>query len=284
LRTLDLELLHALVAFSDSGSCKGAAQIIHRSQSAVSVKLKKLEDDLGVPLFDRAGRKISLNEKGRDIVADARRLLRISNEIFDRASGRNLTGTVRLGLPDDYISLLGSFLSRFMTEFPNVSLVLHCAPTSELKPMLDRGALDLSILSSETDSKEGMVLQKQPVYWVTSRNTSIHTQRPLPLALFPEGCIFRKWTLNAMANLEREFKIVCTSANMSALQAVVKAGLAVSAFPKPDIPANCRVLNGDDGFPKLSDVTIIVRVSPVIRDDRQNALARGLQDMMLKTV
>lgn len=284
MKTLDLDLLQTVVAFADSGSCKGAAHIVHRSQSAVSIKLKKLEEDLGASLFTRTGRKISLNKKGEDIVADARRILRISQELMEKATGKELTGVVRLGLPDDYVSLLGNFLNRFTNEFPNVSLDLHCAPTAELKPLLERGGLDLSILSSETDAKEGMVLQKQPVLWVTSRNSQIHTQRPLPLALFPDGCIFRKWALNAMASLDRDHKIVCTSSNMSALQAVVRSGLAVSAFPRSDVPANCRILGVDDGFPKLSDVTIIVRVSPVIRDDRQSALAQGLRDMMLKTI
>lgn len=284
MKTVNLDLLQAIVAFADSGSCKGAAQIVNRSQSAISIKLKKLEDDLGTSLFTRTGRKISLNEKGKDTVSDARRILRISNELVEKATSRELTGTIRLGLPDDYISLLSNFLSRFANEFPNVNLILHCAPTAELKPMLQRGDLDLSILSSETDTKEGLVLQRQPVHWIGSRISAVHTRRPLPLALFPDGCIFRKWALNALINLECEYKIVCTSPNMAALQAVVQAGLAVSAFPKADIPPNSRILSAGDGFPQLSDVTIMLCVSPSVRDDRQSALARGLRDMMLKTI
>lgn len=116
LKTVNLDLLQAIVAFADSGSCKGAAQIVNRSQSAISIKLKKLEDDLGASLFTRTGRKISLNEKGKDTVSYARRILRISNELVEKATSRELTGTIRLGLPDDYISLLGPFLSRFSTR------------------------------------------------------------------------------------------------------------------------------------------------------------------------
>jgi DNA-binding transcriptional LysR family regulator len=284
LKTIDLDLLHAVVAFADAGSCKGAAKLIFRSESAVSIKLKKLEDALGASLFIRSGRKIDLNQRGLDLVSDARRILRINAELVERATSRELTGTIRLGLPDDYIGLLANFLSRFANEFPDVNLLLHCAPTAELKPMLERGELDLSILSSETDTKDGMVLQTQPVYWVSSNTSDVHLRQPLPLALFPEGCIFRKWAVNALASVGRERKIVCTSANMAALQAVVQAGLAVSALVKADVPPGSRVLGPDDGFPDLPSVTVMVRISPALGGQRQSALALGLRDIMLKTI
>lgn len=282
MRTIDLDLLQAVVAFADTGSCKAAAKVIHRSQSAVSIKLKKLEEDLGATVFTRTGRAISLNERGKDMVADARRILWISGQLVERAKSPGLSGAVRLGLPDDYTSLLGPFLSRFSDEFPSANLDLHCAPTAQLKPMLERGELDLSILSFETDTKEGFVLQRQPVHWFCSRTNDLHDRRPLPLALFPEGCIFRKWILAALTQMDREYRIVCTSPNTAALQAVVQAGLAVSAFPRSDIPSGSRLLGVDDGFPELSEVTIMLCMSPVLRDDRQSALARGLRDMMLR--
>ncbi|HSX75324.1 MAG TPA: LysR substrate-binding domain-containing protein, partial [Shinella sp.] len=111
-----------------------------------------------------------------------------------------------------------------------------------------------------------------------------HLRQPLPLALFPEGCIFRKWAVNALASVGRERKIVCTSANMAALQAVVQAGLAVSALVKADVPPGSRVLGPDDGFPDLPSVTVMVRISPALGGQRQSALALGLRDIMLKTI
>ncbi|WP_119257581.1 LysR substrate-binding domain-containing protein [Shinella zoogloeoides] len=284
MKTIDLDLLQTIVAFADSGTCKGAAKLIFRSESAVSIKLKKLEEDLGANLFVRSGRKIELNERGRDLVSDARRILKISGELIERATSRELTGTVRLGVPDDYIALLPGFLSRFSNEFPSVSLYLHCAPTVELKPMLTRGELDLSILSSETDTKDGMVLQTQPVFWVTSEHSNVHFHKQVPLALFPEGCIFRKWAINALASVGREYKIAYMSAHISALQAVVQAGLAVSPLVRSDILPGTRLLGPDDGFPALSNVTVMVCISPTLDGQRQNALALGLRDIMLTAV
>ena len=280
MKTVDLDLLHTIVAFADSGSCKAAAQVIHRSQSAVSVKLKKLEEDLGATLFIRTGRSIGLNERGRETVADARRILQINSEMVARARTPGLTGIIRLGLPDDYLSLIGNFLSRLGKSFPQASLVVHCAPSAELRPMLERCELDICILSFETDTKEGFMLDRQPVHWFASRDAMIDPNLPLPLALFPDGCILRKWVLAALQNMERDFRIVCTSPNMAALQAVVQAGLAVSAFPQSAVPTGARLLDTEDGFPQLSDVFVMLCMSPLLRDDRHSLLARGIRAMI----
>ncbi len=280
MKTIGLDLLEAFVAFADSGSCKAAAEVIHRSQSAVSIKLKKLEEDIGATLFVRTGRSIALNERGREMVSDARRILQINAELVARARAPGLTGVIRFGLPDDYLALVGNFLNQLSEFFPQASLTVHCAPTADLRPMLERGELDVCILSFETDTKEGFVLERQSVHWFCATDARIDPQLPLPLALFPDGCIFRKWILAALKNMEREYRIVCTSPNMAALQAVVQSGLAVSAFPRPGIPAGSRLLGAGDGFPELSDVIIMLCMSPMLRDDRHSLLARGVRSMM----
>jgi DNA-binding transcriptional LysR family regulator len=280
MRSVDIDLLQTLVAFADTGSCRAAAKVINRTQAAVSVHLKRLEDTVRAPLVIRKGRHLVLTDQGVDLVRDARRALQVNREIIERFSTSEIQGTVRIGLPDDYLSILSCILLPLSMAYPRVNFEISCAPSAELRPMLRAGDLDISILSAETDSREGYVLRTEPVLWTTSKRHEAHRLTTLPLAFFPEGCIFRKWALNVLANVERDFRIACTSRNMSALHAVVQSGLAVSAFIESDIPAGCRPLLARDGFPPLPDVTIILALARTLRVDLRKSLANMVPELI----
>jgi len=278
---LDINLLRSLIAFADTGSCDGAARVVHKTQSAVSIHLKRLEEIVGQPLFDKAGRRLRLNRDGQDLLSYARRMLQLHSEALGRFGADEFAGAIRVGLPDDYVPvLLNSLLSEFAAAYPKAQFDLHCAPSAELRPMLADNQLDLAVLSAETDTQEGLALKREPAFWIAARGYRHDVETELRLILFPDGCIMRKWGLNGLRRSKRDFRIVCTSRNMLALQAAVRGGLGVMIVTKSNIPEGCVVLGEKDGFPKLPDVTILLAMGPSA-DDR---IGRKLASHLLSRV
>ena len=124
----------------------------------------------------------------------------------------------------------------------------------------------------------------RPVHWIVSRRSDVHKFDPLLLALAPEGCIFRKRGLNALTRLGRDHKIICSSQHTSAIRAVVRSGLALSIFARDDGPCGSPMLGASDGLPLFPDVTIMLLISPRLRDLRHNLLARGLVEMLTRPI
>ncbi len=260
--TLEIDLLRTFVAVADTGSFTQAGREVLRSQSAVSLQMKKLETALGRALYRPDGRAIALTEDGRALVSHARRILRAHQDALSDFAEREAGGTVRLGTPDDYAgAFLPLLLSRFAAVYPQIRVDVRCEPSPALQKLLKDGALDLSILSSEAGSEEGPILRREPVVWITSRDSSPHNEDPAPLALFSPPCIFHDWAVQAMGRVGRRHRIAYTSSNLSALHAAIASGLAVGAMAKSSCLKDFRVLRPDDGFPLLPDVSITLAKS-----------------------
>ena len=260
---LDLEQLRTLTAFADAGSCRGAAHLVHKTPSAVSMHLAKLAQALGRELLRRDGRRLVLTHDGNELVRYARRMLALHGETLAHFQAPAFGGSLRVGLPDDYIpALMGPLLATLARLAPQAHVEVLCAPSAELRPLVADGQLDLAILSAETDTQEGIVLRTERVVWTASAHFDPKAADCLPLALFPEGCIFRKWALAQLRKRRREHRIVCTSRSMSAIQAAVRAGFAVSVVAESCVPADAVVLTPGQGFAALPAVTIILSASP----------------------
>ena len=247
---LDMEQLRSLVAFADAGSGKGAAQWVHKTPSAVSVHLAKLAQGLGRALLQRQGRRLVLTPDGSELVRYARLILALQGQAMAHFQAPEFVARLRVGLPDDYIPVL---MAPLLAALAHVEVV--CAPSAELRPLLADGQLDLAILSAEHD--------------LAQRDC-------LPLALFPEGCIFRKWALTQLRKRQRDHRIVCTSRSMSAIQAAMRTGFAVSLMAESCLPDGAVVLTPRQGFPRLPAVTLILAASPAA----DPALVQRLGDAM----
>lgn len=259
---LDLEQLRSLVAFADSGSCKGAAALVHKTPSAVSLHLGKLAAALDRSLFERTGRRLVLTADGAELVRYGRRLLAVHGEAMAHFQGSEVLGTLRFGLPDDYMPLMAPLLARLRQIAPGAHVELQCAPSAELRPLLAEGLLDYAILSAETDTQEGIVLRSERVVWAAGAGQSLSRDAPVPLALFPDGCIFRKWALAQLRKRRRDHRIVFTSRSMPAVQAAVRSGFGVAVMAESCVPEGAVVLGPVEGFANLPPVTIILAASP----------------------
>ncbi len=255
--TLDIDLLRSLVAFADSGSFTKAAGVVGRTQSAVSMQMKRLEEMLGKPLFARDGRELALTQDGERMVGFARRMLKLHEEAVASFAEPLLTGTVRVGIPDDYaVSVLPVLFSRFAESYPGVHLEVHCESSDLLYPRIRSGALDLAVLTEQDIDRGGRLLRQEPVVWATSRQHLTHRLDPLPLAVFPAPCVFRKWATQRLEAMARPYRIAYSSRSMAAISVAVTSGLAITPIVRSSMTPDMRILTEEDGFPPLQEARI----------------------------
>lgn len=254
---LDLDQLRTFVAIAESGSFTRAADMVFRTQSAVSMQMRRLEERVGKPLFTRDGRNSRLSEEGVKLLGYARKMLRLNDEtlaVFDDAA---LSGHVRLGTPDDYADrFLPEILARFARSNPQVEVTVVCAPTPVLADHLKSNQLDLAIITYMPDQRPAEMIRREPLYWVTSSRHHQHEEGVLPLALGRATC---EWRRSAIAALERNgqtHRVLYSSWNSTAVGATVLAGLAVAVLPESAIRPGMRILTEAEGFPELPSCNI----------------------------
>ncbi|WP_217267800.1 MULTISPECIES: LysR substrate-binding domain-containing protein [Halomonadaceae] len=282
LATIDHELLRTFVAIVDHGGFTKAAQVVNRTQSAVSMQIKRLEEDvIARPLFIREGHRMLLTSEGQTLLGYARRILELHGEALNVLRQPDMVGRVRLGVPDDYVMrFLPGILKSFSQSWPMVDVEVHCEPSSRL---LSRpsGSLDLVIVTREVGHEIGQTLRREETVWVAAESYALHRQTPLPLALFEEPCFCRQHACNALTSAGRQYRVAYSSPSLATLQAVVSAGLAVSATMKSLITPDMRILDEKEGFPALPDASIVLlrsadANSPVV-EGLANYIAEGFQ-------
>lgn len=259
---LDSELLKTLVAIAESGSFTAAAERVGRTQSAVSMQMKRLEGAAGQSLFERRPRGVGLTPAGERLLTDARRILRLLDEAARALAPDPLTGAIRIGVPEEYgAELLPRILAHFAARNPQVEVTVVCAPSPAVEDDFARGNLDVAVVVLDDDHAPGELLLHDPTHWVASARHLCHEDDPLPLALYDRGCWWRDWALRVLDEQGRHYRIAYSSASTAGIQAAVASGLAVGVLGRSMLPQGARILTAAEGFPALpgSDVTLKLR-------------------------
>lgn len=252
---LDLDQLQTFIAIADTGSFTRAADAIFKTQSAVSMQMRRLEERIGKPLFERDGRTNRLTEDGERLLAYARRMIHLNSETIAAFDDTQLEGHVRIGTPDDYADrFLPEIMARFARSNPRVELSVICEPTVNLEEMIKRGTLDIALVTQRDQRSE--VVRSEPLLWVTSANHAVHEEAVLPLAVGRPTCIWRTAAIDVLNEKGRDHRILFTSWSATVLAASVLAGLAVSVLPECALRPGMRVLSEADGFGKLPEFGI----------------------------
>ncbi|HRJ69494.1 MAG TPA: LysR substrate-binding domain-containing protein [Beijerinckiaceae bacterium] len=254
---LDIDQLRSLIAIADTGSFTRAAEKVFKTQSAVSMQMKRLEEQLGRPIFHKEGRGARLNEDGDRLLSYARRIVGLSSECVATFSDAVLSGRVRLGVPDDYADrYLPEILARFTRSNPRVEVTVVCEPTPMLVDRLLGGDIDLAIVTLSKTLESGEVVRHERLLWVTSARHSVHEETPLPLALGRPTCGWRQAATERLDAVGRSYRVLYASWNSSAVGAAVLSGLAVGVLPESAIRPGMRVLLPSEGFAPLPEVRI----------------------------
>jgi DNA-binding transcriptional LysR family regulator len=279
LPNLDVDQLKTFLAIADTGSFTRAAEDVNKTQSAVSMQMKRLEEQLGRPLFAKDGRGVRFTADGDRLVEYARRIVAISDEAVSAFTRPDITGTIRFGTPDDYAEyFLPEILARFSRTHPLVTVDVECVSSLVLKERIANGELDLSIISTGGKTPTGEVIRREPLVWATSARHNTHLLETLPVAVASMGCAWRRLAEDGLAKMGRKFRVAYTSPNSAAINAAVLQGLAVGAMPEMCLRPGMRLLGEGDGFPSLGHFDIgLIRKSgrPVAAVE---ALARHVKE------
>lgn len=258
MRDLQLDWLRAFVSVVDAGSLSAAAPLVHRSQSAVSTQILKLEDAVGRPVLLRGPRHLALTPTGQELLGYARRLLALHAETLDALRGPLLTGRVRLGVPDDYAArYLTPALRGFAGRHTGVEIVLNCEQSTALIPQVQRGDLDLALVSRDRPNR-GTLLFHEPLVWVAAAQFEAWRRDPLPVAVYEAGSLARRDALAALAAQRRAHRVVYNSSSLAGQLAAVESGLAVAALTRCSVPPGLLMLGDKHGLPPLGAMAVAV--------------------------
>jgi DNA-binding transcriptional LysR family regulator len=268
---LDLELLKAFLCVLDSGSFTAAARSLDRTQSAVSLQIKRLETLADVALLHRTHGGLVLTDAGRTLQRYAHELLRLQADALSALRPDVLSGRIRIGAIDQFaIVVLPPLIARFCASHPAVRIEVETGVTQQTR---ERLGVDMDLLVSlyaHDAQPAGTVLQRDAVVWATARRATPHRRTPLPVALGIQGGVLRRMAVAQLQASGRPWHPAYESPNTSALEAAVRHGLAVGVFRRRNVSEGLRPLGRRDGFEPLPDVLVVL-------DTPGNALSRHVQ-------
>ena len=264
---LDLDLLRGFVAVVERGGFTAAGVALGLTQSAVSLKVKRLEALLGKPVFARTSREVTLTREGETLLAYARRILALNDEAVRRLVTPRVTGRLRLGVADHFIPRnLAPMLAGFARAYPELRLAIEVGRSHELRAEQERGAHDLVLGKRRDGETAGRLVFTEDIVWVAAPGFVAAPDRPLPLSMLPQGCMFRERALAALGRGNIAHEIIFTSASLLGVGAAAQAGLALTVLGRQGLLPGVEIV---PGLPELGTAQMCVfgdeaRQSPVI--------------------
>ena len=257
-RTFDLDLLRCFVTIAETGSFTRAGERLGRTQSTISLQVKRLEDMLGRAVFARTPRSLSLTTEGERLLGPARQLLRLNDAALAELFEPDMTGRVRLGVPEDFATAhLPAVLAAFAKAHPLVELEVTCDLTLNLLDKFHAGAFDLVLVKREPSAPlEGMRVWREPLVWVARDQLAVAGLATIPLVVSPEPCVYRKRASDALDAMGRKWRVAYTSTSLAGSLSAVNAGLGITVLPREMVPPHLVAITDDPDLPPLYDTEI----------------------------
>lgn len=260
---LEIDLLRTFVAVADHKNFTRAATALGRTQSAISMRLKRLEEIVTYRVFERTKNSVTITAEGETLLFYANRILQLNDEALCQLTKPEAEGLVRIGAPDDYATyLLPKALSSFSKTHPLVRLEVICDNGSDLLRLLKRGKLDLVLATHLPNNVSGEIVRKEQLHWVASPGFFYEPSEPLPLVLFPQGCVCRDVALRALEDEGRTWRLAYSTRSIALIHTAVASGSGVTVMEASTIPGDLDILDGEAGFPALGDVVISLHRGP----------------------
>ena len=284
---LDLDLLRTLATGVELGNFARAATRLGRTQSAISLQLRRLEDQTGQKLVRRQGRGLALTPAGETMLGYAHRMLALNDEALSSIAGAALAGTVRLGLAQDFAETwLPRALAKFAADHPDVRLDLRIDRSAHVIEGVMRGQLDLGLAITDAPADLRTVATLRP-HWLGRTAKRWRRDAPLPLVLFEHPCIFNRAGTAALDRAGIPWRLAVTSPSLAGLWAAVEAGLGVIVRTEASMPPHLKGVGRMAGLPSLPAVRValfeaaqeppppVAMLRTILRDVVRDALASG---------
>ncbi|MEM0908552.1 MAG: LysR substrate-binding domain-containing protein, partial [Pseudomonadota bacterium] len=259
------DLIRTFVAVCDSGSFRAGAERVHKTASAVSMQMSKLEAHVGAHLFEKEGRSVRLSASGGEFLGYARRILTLHDEAIARVNGPKLGGIIRFGAPDDYeVKMLSAILPRFARHCPDVEIQMEIANSPKLKEMVQKDELDLAFVDAGSlgERLPGDLISAEPLVWLGAQDGTAKSRRPLPVALPSGNCHWRHGALDALERAQVPYRIAFSCELSYGQLAAIQADIAVSALPASYLAPGLARVPCDEGLPDLGAVSVRLCEAP----------------------
>jgi DNA-binding transcriptional LysR family regulator len=256
IRNLDIAALRSFATIAETGGVTSAASRLNLTQSAVSMQIKRLEQTLGLTLFDRAPRSMTLTAAGEQLLSYARRILALNDEAWTRMTAEDWEGELTLGVPHDIVyPHIPAALRAVARVAPRLRVSLAASYTRMLKPAFARGEMDVILTTEDAPGPGGETLAERPLVWIGAREGAAWRKRPLPLAFEP-SCIFRPLATAALDAAGLPWTMAVESASARGIEAAVSADLAVFAGVDTAVPPQLETVRHADALPALPRIRI----------------------------
>ncbi|WP_394570162.1 LysR substrate-binding domain-containing protein [Bradyrhizobium sp. 31Argb] len=262
-RPLEINLLRTFVMLVEEQSVTRVARRLNRTQPAISLQLGRLNDAVGRPLFERDLRHPRLTRHGEMLLPYARQMLKMHDDAYSRLSSEEIAGRVTLGCPDLYAAfLLPETLASFRAAYPGIEVTVRCALSAQLSEEISAGRLDVALATRMPTVHPNVssitLLRHEPLVWLGAKSGRAFQEKPLPLALLPEGNLYRDYALQALNNASRAWRIASVSESIAGMEAMALADAAVIVLAESVKVAGLRRLTEQDGMPPLPPVELVL--------------------------
>ncbi len=256
MRNLDITTLRSFIAVADAGGVTRAASFLNLTQSAVSMQIKRLEENLNLTLLDRQGRGVVLTSAGEQLLAYARRIVDLNDEVYGKLTNTVWEGEIILGVPHDIIyPAIPNVMKAMQRDFPRVKVQLHSSYSSDLKERFARGEVDVILTTETKPDGAAEILMKVPLRWYGAPGGQAWKANPLPVA-FCNHCSFRPVALGTLEKSGTDWDLVLASDSDRAIEVAVSADLAVTSVLEGHEPPQFEAIPQSADLPDLGHQSV----------------------------
>lgn len=278
-RDLEIDLLRSFMAVATHLNFTKAGQSVSRTQSAVSLQIKRLEEIVGHPLFERTRQSVSITTAGEALKVYAKRILMANDAALSQIRDPEAEGRVRIGAPDDYATLvLPGILSKIGKEHPRLQIEVVCENTPDLLRALQRGDLDIAITVHAPGSVAGQIICYEPLHWVAAPGYTDDPDEDVSLALWPQDCASRVIAMDALKQTDRKWRVAYSTRSTKLIERALLDGSLLGVMEASCIPSSLRIVDGQVGLPPLPEVAIALHCP-----DESDANNRLVSQILLRS-
>jgi DNA-binding transcriptional LysR family regulator len=261
LPNLDIDTLRTLVIANELGGYGAAAARLGRTPSAISLQMRRLQRDVGAPLFRKSGRGVALTEAGEIVLRYAKRILVLNDELLDTVRGAALRGSVRLGFSQDFADdILPTVLARFSALYPLVTVELRIDGNAALVDAIENDQLDLALAIGHEEKKSAEVVGSLDLVWIAGADFLVREGHALPLVVLGPQCMFRKAAIRALDDAGVSWRVAAVSPSVAGVWAAARGGLGVTVRSALGLPPALSHGKSMFGLPALGEFPVTLHV------------------------
>jgi len=277
---LDLDTLRTLAVAQSRGGLAQAAEHLGRTPSAISLQMKRLQDDLGVIIFVKRGRRLALTENGEVVLSYARRILALNDELLDTTQRAGIHGVIRIGGPQDFAAVLPEVLSHFASLYPRMQIELLIEGNASLFEAVQSARIDLAAIIGGAGTGIGETIGHLEIGWIASASFNPCEKQPLPLAVLGPKCAFRRRATERLEAADRAYRIAASSPSLDGLWAALRGGLGVTARTALNLPEGLAFERMLHGLPALGSLPVTVHRNGSAKGEAVDRMATLLTDAL----